>query len=130
MKGYVKKFFQYVNESTSFDHKLMSDIMRMDAEFDSDPVYKKYEKIYTRSTIKNMLSKQMGIDDAPEEMIEMFLGLAKASNEKKEKDPLLFIEHKESLMNTVDKIIELANRDEEYELSARLMKYRDLIDLI
>lgn len=77
-----------------------------------------------------MLSKQMGIDEVPEKMIDMFLGLAKASNEKKEKDPLLFIEHKESLINTVDAIIELANRDEEYELSGRLQKYRDLITQI
>lgn len=130
MKNHIKNFFQYINESESWDPRLMSEIMRMDSEFDRDPVYKEYEEIYTRFTIKNMLSKQMGIDEVPEKMIDMFLGLAKASNEKKEKDPLLFIEHKESLINTVDAIIELANRDEEYELSGRLQKYRDLITQI
>ena len=130
MKNHIKNFFQYINESESWDPRLMSEIMRMDSEFDRDPVYKEYEEIYTRFTIKSMLSKQMGIDEVPEKMIDMFLGLAKASNEKKEKDPLLFIEHKESLINTVDAIIELANRDEEYELSGRLQKYRDLITQI
>ena len=130
MKNHVKNFFQYINESESWDPELMSEIMRMDSEFDRDPVYKEYERIYARSTIKSMLSKQMGIDEVPEKMIDMVLEIARSSNEKKEKDPLLFIENKESLINTVDAIIEFTNRDEEYELSGRLQKYRDLITQI
>ena len=115
-----------------------SEVIRMDQEFDEDPVYKKYEKVYMRNKIVNMLSQQMGIDtsemeddevDAMVEMFSMMMDLSK-DDTKSKLTPENIMTHKDGVIAMVQNVKEMADEDGETELSQKITDFIDKLNEI
>jgi hypothetical protein len=113
-----------------------SEVIRMDQEFDEDPVYKKYEKVYMRNKIVNMLSQQMGIDasemeddevDAMVEMFSMMMDLSKDSTKRK-LTPENIMAHRDGVITMVQNVKEMADEDGETELSQKITDFIDKLN--
>ena len=113
-----------------------SEVIRMDQEFDEDPVYKKYEKVYMRNKIVNMLSQQMGIDasemedDEVEDMVEMFSMMMDLSKDgmKSKLTPENIMVHKDGVIAMVQNVKEMADEDGETELSQKITDFIDKLN--
>jgi hypothetical protein len=116
------------------DEKLQH-IIDVDTELDNDPAYKEYEKIYSINKIKKMVSDQMGInisdmsDEESQGLIDMFTSFMDISKEGKEKmtrEKLL--ERKDSVINLVIEIIEIAVENDDFEMVTKLRNYIELLE--
>ena len=113
-----------------------SEVIRMDQEFDEDPVYKKYEKVYMRNKIVNMLSQQMGIDasemedDEVDAMVEMFSMMMDLSKDgmKSKLTPENIMVHKDGVIAMVQNVKEMADEDGETELSQKITDFIDKLN--
>ena len=112
------------------DNSKFDEIIAMDSELDNDPKYKEYEKKYMRQKVMSMISSQMGLDaDAMEEeeldamidMMMMFADLSKGGDKKLTPENIMSM--KDGVISTVSAIMEMANEDEEYELSEKLKNF-------
>ena len=117
------------------DNSKFDEIIAMDSELDNDPKYKEYEKKYMRQKVMSMISSQMGLDaDAMEEeeldaMIDMMMMFADLSKDGDKKlTPENIMSMKDGVISTVSAIMEMANEDEEYELSEKLKNFVDKLN--
>jgi len=117
------------------DNSKFDEIIAMDSELDNDPKYKEYEKKYMRQKVMSMISSQMGLDaDAMEEeeldamidMMMMFADLSKGGDKKLTPENIMSM--KDGVISTVSAIMEMANEDEEYELSEKLKNFVDKLN--
>jgi hypothetical protein len=117
------------------DNSKFDEIIAMDSELDNDPKYKEYEKKYMRQKVMSMISSQMGLDaDAMEEeeldamidMMMMFADLSKDGDKKLTPENIMAM--KDGVISTVSAIMEMANEDEEYELSEKLKNFVDKLN--
>jgi hypothetical protein len=110
-------------------------IIDMDQELDNDQTYKRYEKMYSKKRISKMIEDQMGVDlnDMGEEevemMIDMFSSIMDISKEDKKSqiDRETLLNRKESIMDIVSQIEEMAVEDDEFELASKLRDYNNLL---
>ena len=117
-----------ISEDDVTDNEYIEELMDMDAEFDNDPVYKRYEEKLARNKIRNMIKQQMGDEEEiPDEMIDMFMMMSKSGVEKN-KTPEKYLKHRDGIIEIVDEIIDMANEDEEYELAQKLKDYKDKLE--
>jgi hypothetical protein len=113
-----------------------SEVIRMDQEFDEDPVYKKYEKRYIRKKILNTISEKLGFDpsDMDEEetdaMVEMFSVMMDLSKDGMESrlTPHNIMKHKDGVITMVQSIKEMADEDGETELSQKITDFIDKLN--
>lgn len=117
--------------SEKFTREQMDRIIQMDADFNNDPTYVEYEKKYALKKIKNMLSTSMGIDgsEIPDEMAEMMIELAGQSAKQKITPEVVYL-NKESVINTVNDILEMAREDNQTELCDKLETFIGLLQEI
>jgi hypothetical protein len=116
------------------DDKLQ-EIIDMDNELDNDPTYKKYEKVYMGNRLKSMLQDQMGLDldDMSEEEAEALIGMFSSmvdiskAGERPKMTRDTIINRKDSVMDIVNQILEMAIEDDEYELASKLRDYNKLL---
>jgi|694.fasta_scaffold74154_6 hypothetical protein len=108
---------------------LINQIIKMDGELDKDPTYKKYEKIFATQKIKESIAKNFGIeaDLVPQEMVDDLLVFAEENSSGNGLTPELVVSRKDEVMELVEAIIDVANWDEEYELSHKLKVFVDLL---
>lgn len=128
-----KRLLGEENEDLQDDR--LQQIIDMDAELDNDPTYKKYEKIYTGNKLKSMLQDKMGMDldsmseEESEALIGMFssmMDISKAGKTPKiDRETLL--NRKESIIELVRFMEDMAAEDDEFELSAKLRDYNKLL---
>ena len=117
-----------ISEDDVTDNEYIEELMDMDAEFDNDPVYKRYEEKLARNKIRNMIKQQMGDEEEiPDEMIDMFMMMSKSGVEKN-KTPEKYLKHRDGILDIVNEIIDMANEDEEYELAQKLKDYKDKLE--
>jgi len=110
-------------------------IINMDQELDNDQTYKRYEKTYSKKRISKMIEDQMGVDlnDMGEEevemMIDMFSSIMDISkpDKKSQIDRETLLNRKESIMDIVSQIEEMAVEDDEFELASKLRDYNNLL---
>ena len=116
------------------DDKLQQ-IIDMDTELDNDPTYKKYEKIYGRNKIKKMVSDQMGMDlsdmsdEESEALLDMFTSFMDISKEggRPQMDRETILARKESVIELVNDIAQMAGEDGEDELISKLEEFNKLL---
>lgn len=116
------------------DDKLQQ-IIDMDRALDEDPIYKKYEKIYGKNKIKKMVSDQMGMDlsdmseEESEALLDMFTSIVDISGggKRPDMDRDTIINRKDSVMELVDEIIQMASEDGEDELISKLEDFNKLL---
>jgi len=116
------------------DDKLQQ-IIDMDQEFDNDPTYKRYEKVYTNNKLMGMMKTRMGmsLDDMDEDQLLSMLKTVTSmmgGREKKEKPEMtreIILNRKESIMDIVSQIEEMAVEDNEFELASKLRDYNNLL---
>lgn len=116
------------------DDKLQQ-IIDMDTELDNDPTYKKYEKIYSRNKIKKMVSDQMGMDlsdmsdEESEALLDVFTSMMDISGggKRPEMDRETILSRKDSVMDIVNQINQMAIEDDEFELASKLRDYNKLL---
>jgi hypothetical protein len=117
------------------DNSKFDEIIAMDSELDNDPKYKEYEKKYMRQKVMSMISSQMGLDtdameeeelDAMVDMMMMFADLSKDGDKKLTPENIMSM--KDGVISTVSAIMEMANEDEEYELSEKLKNFVDKLN--
>jgi len=116
------------------DDKLQQ-IIDMDQEFDNDPTYKRYEKVYTNNKLMGMMKTRMGmsLDDMDEDQLLSMLKTVTSmmgGREKKEKPEMtreMILNRKESIMDIVSQIEEMAVEDNEFELASKLRDYNNLL---
>ena len=117
-----------ISEDDVTDNEYIEELMDMDAEFDNDPVYRRYEEKLARNKIRNMIKQQMGDEEEiPDEMIDMFMMMSKSGVEKN-KTPEKYLKHRDGILDIVNEIIDMANEDEEYELAQKLKDYKDKLE--
>jgi hypothetical protein len=110
-------------------------IIDMDQEFDDDPTYKRYEKVYTNNKLMGMMKTRMGmsLDDMDEDQLLSMLKTVTSmmgGREKKEKPEMtreMILNRKESIMDIVSQIEEMAVEDDEFELASKLRDYNNLL---
>jgi hypothetical protein len=110
-------------------------IIDMDQELDNDPTYQRYEKLYSKKRIADMIKDQMGmdLDEMGEEEVEMMLDMFTSimdiskSGKKFQMDRETLLNRKESLMELVRQMEEMAAEDNELELVSKLREYNELI---
>jgi hypothetical protein len=115
-----------LKEDLTDNNDKFSEIIRMDQDLDDDPVYKKYEKIYLRKKILDQVGEQMGID--PSEMsdeeidglVDMFSMIMDISKDEIKLTPENIMKHKDSVLQTVQIIKDMATEDGENELSSKI----------
>ena len=106
-------------------------IIDMDQEFDNDPTYVRYEKVYTKNQLMGLIQKQTGMDmsdmgeDEIEGLLDIFTSITDISKTEINRETLL--NRKESLMGVVSQIEEMAVEDDEYELASKLRDYNELL---
>ena len=117
------------------DQSKFDEIIAMDSDLDNDPKYKEYEKKYMRQKVMSMISSQMGLDtdameeeelDAMVDMMMMFADLSKDGDKKLTPENIMSM--KDGVISTVSAIMEMANEDEEYELSEKLKNFVDKLN--
>lgn len=116
------------------DDKLQQ-IIDMDTELDNDPTYKRYEKVYMGNRLKSMLQDQMGLnlDDMSEEEAEALIGMFSSmvdiskAGERPKMTRDTIINRKDSVMDIVNEILQMAIEDDEYELASKLRDYNKLL---
>lgn len=108
---------------------LINQIIQMDQEFNNDQKYLQYEKKYALTKIKKMLSDGMGVDvdQISDDMADKMMNLAGAVA-KQPLTPEIVMKHKNGVKNTVRDIMALTNEDGDYELSARLQNFLNLLN--
>jgi hypothetical protein len=110
-------------------------IIDMDQEFDDDPTYKRYEKVYMGNKLKRMIQDQMGMDlnDMSEEEVEGLIGMFSSmvdiskAGERPKMTRDTIINRKDSVMDIVSQIEEMAVEDDEFELASKLRDYNNLL---
>jgi hypothetical protein len=115
-----------LKEDLTDNNDKFSEIIRMDQDLDDDSVYKKYEKIYLRKKILDQVGEQMGID--PSEMsdeeidglVDMFSMIMDISKDEIKLTPENIMKHKDSVLQTVQIIKDMATEDGEDELSSKI----------
>lgn len=116
------------------DDKLQQ-IIDMDRVLDEDPTYKKYEEIYAKNKIKNIVSDQMGMDlsdmdesesDALVDMLTSMMDIF-GSDKKPKMDRNTILSRKDSVMDIVNQILQLAIEDGEDELVSKLEEFNKLL---
>jgi protein-arginine kinase activator protein McsA len=116
------------------DDKLQQ-IIDMDQALDEDPTYNKYEKVYTGIKLKRMLQDQMGMDlnDMSEEEVEGLIGMFSSmvdiskAGERPKMTRDTIINRKDSVMDIVNEILQMAIEDDEYELASKLRDNNKLL---
>ena len=119
-------------EKTILNEDLINQIIKMDGEIDKDPTYKKYERIFAVQKIRESVAKNFGIaaELVPQEMVDDLLGFGEEMSSGKGLTPEIVVERKDQVVELVEAIIDLANWDEEYELSQKLKTFVDLLKQI
>jgi hypothetical protein len=115
-----------LKEDLTDNNDKFSEIIRMDQDLDDDSVYKKYEKIYLRKKILDQVGEQMGID--PSEMsdeeidglVDMFSMIMDISKDEIKLTPENIMKHKDSVLQTVQIIKDMATEDGEDGLSSKI----------
>jgi len=110
-------------------------IIDMDQELDNDQTYKRYEKTYSKKRISKMIEDQMGVDlnDMAEEEVEMMIDMFSSimdiskADKKSQIDRETLLNRKESIMDIVSQIEEMAVEDDEFELASKLRDYNNLL---
>jgi len=115
--------------SERFTKELIDKIIQMDKDFNNDPTYVEYEKKYAFNKFKNMMKENMGIDDVPDEMVEMMFELASGIS-KQEITPETVVLHKDGVINTVTEILNMAEEDGKIELVDKLNTFIGLLEQI
>jgi hypothetical protein len=128
-----KRLLKEVTDELKDDR--LQKIIDMDQELDNNQTYKRYEKMYSKKRISKMIEDQMGADlnDMGEEevemMIDMFSSIMDISKEDKKSqiDRETLLNRKESIMDIVSQIEEMAVEDDEFELASKLRDYNKLL---
>jgi hypothetical protein len=122
-------------QNESFQDEELQRIIDLDEELENDLNYKKYEKIYSINKIKRLISSQMGTDmsDMDDEeslalidMFTTFMDAGKESRHKMTRENIL--ERKDSVIDTVIEIIEVAVENGDFEMVSKLKKYIRLLE--
>ena len=138
---HLNKFHAFLNENNS---SLIDEILLLDEELEKTPLYKQYERELVEQMIEpqidkqlDMIAKMMGVDisDIPFDRDEMRKKIADMTYQQAaaaigsvKKDEETFREKRGTIIPMVDKIIKLAERDQEFRLCAKLKKFNDLLN--
>lgn len=136
--------FRRINENNS---DLVDQILQLDEELENTPIYKEYERSYISEMYEpqinqqiELMAKMMGsdlsgassedMDELREKMLDMIImqGKEAAKNITKEQKIKMMKEGKQRIIGMVNKVLKLAERDEEYRLCSKLKKYIDLLN--
>lgn len=119
-------------EKETLNLDLINQIIKMDGEIDKDPTYKKYERIFAVQKVRESVAKNFGIapELVPQEMVDDLLGFGEEMSSGKGLTPEIVVERKDQVIELVEAITDLANWDEEYELSQKLKTFVDLLKQI
>ena len=128
-----QRSFSIISEQ-SFDEskdELINKIIEMDSQLNEDPTYQKFEKKYAMKKLKDTLTMSMGMDDEDlsDDMLEMMMGMASAATKQKI-TPEMVIKHKESVINTVEEILEMCEEEQEFELCEKLKTFIDMLEQV
>ena len=107
--------------------EMIDKVVEMDAEFNNDPTYVKYEKKYALMKIKETIKQTTGMDDIPEEMAEIMLELAGMAAKQKITPEIVML-HKGSVIETTKSILSLAMKDNQTELCDKLKTFIGLLE--
>ena len=111
------------------DDNIISQIIKMDKDFDNDPLYKKYEKQYLRDKFRETLNAG-NLNDMAEmsdEMIDMFISLGNKSGNDVNITPEMVINNKNKTIQHTIKMMDLASSDDEFDLAIKLRDYINLL---
>jgi len=122
-------------ETEDLQDDRLQQIIDMDQAFDEDPTYKRYEKVYMGNKLKRMLQDQMGmdLDSMSEEEVESLIGMFSSmvdiskAGERPKMTHDVIINRKDSIMDIVNEITQMAIEDDEYELASKLRDYNKLL---
>jgi hypothetical protein len=107
------------------DEFLMDKVIKMDEEFDNDPLYRKYEKIYLKKEIGG--SAMFGFEEIPDEMLDMFMSMGKELKPEGGMTPEMIIQGKDKTIEHTTKVMEMAAQDNEFDLAIRLREFITLL---
>jgi hypothetical protein len=117
--------WEQVNDNDS----IISQIIRMDKNFDNDPLYKQYEKQYLRNKFRETLSNgNLGaMGELPDEMIDMLVSMGNQSTDEVNITPEMVIDNKDKTIEHTTTIRDMAAADNEFDLAIKLRDYIELL---
>lgn len=138
---HLKLFQRFLNENNSTS--IIDEIIQLDDELENNPVYKQYEREFLMEMFEPQIDKQimmiaraMGVDsdDAPvdrddlrRQILDLYYAAAKEEAGNIKKDEQTFREKRGNIMPMIDRMIKLAEKDQEFRLCAKLKRYNDLL---
>lgn len=121
-------------ENSQTDQNIPLLFLDQDEKLENDPLYKKYEKALIINLVLDSMSEEYGIErsEIPDQIMDLafdyatkkFKGVSKLDPEQR---VIKAKNTKESIISRMDQIIDMANKDEEYELSHEIEIYKDLL---
>ncbi len=130
--NHLKNFKMFENSQTDQNIPLL--FLDQDEKLENDPLYKKYEKALIINLVLDSMSEEYGIErsEIPDQIMDLafdyatkkFKGGSKLDPEQR---VIKAKNTKESIISRMDQIIDMANKDEEYELSHEIEIYKDLL---
>jgi hypothetical protein len=111
------------------DDNIISQIIKMDKDFDNDPLYKQYEKQYLRDKFRETLSAgNLGnMGEVSNEMIDMFISMGNKSGNDVNITPEMVINNKDKTIQHTITIRDMAAADNEFDLAIKLRDYIELL---
>jgi hypothetical protein len=111
------------------DNDIINQIIKMDKDFDNDPIYKQYEKQYLRDKFRETLSAgNLGaMSDASDEMIDMLISLGNQPSTETDITPEMVINNKDKTIQHTIVIRNMAAEDNEFDLAIKLRDYIELL---
>ena len=129
---HLKNFKMFENNQTYQNIPLL--FLDQEEKLENDPLYKNYEKALIINLVLDSMSEEYGIErsEIPDEIMELAFDYARKkfgtmSKLDPEQRVIKAKNTKESIISKMDQIVDLANKDEEYELSHEIEVYKDLL---
>ena len=117
------------NEMSQEDNDIISQIIKMDSDFNNDPLYIQYEEKY----LKNQLNETFSSSDlspmgkVPDEMIDIFVNMIIQSATETNITPEMVINNRDYTIQHTITIRDMATEDDESNLVLNLSDYIELL---
>jgi hypothetical protein len=116
-------------EQVNDDDTIINQIIKMDKDFDNNPLYKQYEKRYLRDKFRETLSNgNLGaMGEVSDEMIDLFISMSNQSTDDVNVTPEMVIDNKDKTIQHTTTIRDMAAADNEFDLAIKLRDYIELL---
>ena len=117
------------NEMSQEDNDIISQIIKMDSDFNNNPLYIQYEEKYLKNQLNETFSSSnlSPMGKVPDEMIDIFVNMIIQSATETNITPEMVINNRDYTIQHTITIWDMATEDDESNLVLNLSDYIELL---